>query len=62
MKTYIIEDLDIIKKVTGKDAYKKIILHIDNRRKDAKYESDYTLYDLTERVDYNRTKILVENI
>lgn len=60
MKIYIIENLDIIKKITGKDIYKKIILRINNRKKEAKYESDYTLYELTERLDYDRTKSLVE--
>jgi hypothetical protein len=60
MQTYIIDDFDKIMKITGRSIYKKIILHVDDKKKDAKFESDYTLYDLTERVDYKKTKLLLE--
>ena len=60
MNTYIIEDLDTIKTITGKDIYKKIILHVDNNNKEAKYESDYTLFELTERSDYSKIQLLLE--
>lgn len=59
MNTYIIDDLSIIIKITGKDIYKKIILHIDEENRVAKYESDYTLFELTERVDYNKVRSIL---
>lgn len=62
MSTYIIDNFDTIKIITGKSIYKKIVLHIDDKNKIAKYESDYTLYELTERLDYNKVKLLVRNI
>ncbi|MDD2434697.1 MAG: hypothetical protein PHO63_00380 [Bacilli bacterium] len=64
MSTYIIKDKNIIKKLTGKEIYNRILLHIDLVEKTAKYESDYTLYELTERLKYNSAiKILKdENI
>lgn len=60
MKTYIIDNLDIIKAITGKDVYKKIILHVDDKKKIAKYESDYTSYELTERADYDKVLKIIE--
>lgn len=62
MKTYIIDDFDTIVKITGKNVYKKIILHINDKKREVKYESDYTLFELTERLDYNKTRLLVANI
>lgn len=53
MITYIIEDLNIIKLITGKENYRKILLHINHDNKTARYESDYTLFELTETLNYN---------
>jgi predicted polyphosphate/ATP-dependent NAD kinase len=61
MITYIIADFGTIKGITGKDIYKKIILHLDNKKKEAKYESDFTLFELTEKLDYSKVKLILEN-
>ncbi len=62
MNTYIIDNIDIIKEITGKSIYNKIIIHIDIDKKEAKYESDYTLYELTERLDYFKVQSLLNDI
>lgn len=60
MKSYIIKDLAVIKKITGKD-YQKIIVHINLKDKTAKYETDHTLFELTETVDYHKVEFLLDN-
>jgi hypothetical protein len=60
VKTYIIVNLDTIKAITGKDLYKKIILHLNTKKRVAKYESDYTSYELTERADYDKVLKIIE--
>jgi chromosome condensin MukBEF ATPase and DNA-binding subunit MukB len=62
MTTYVIDDLEVIKKITGRDIYKKIVLHVDSQKKEAKYESDYTLFELTERLDYDMVVSIMNNI
>jgi hypothetical protein len=52
MVSYIIRDIDLIVKLTNKDYYHMIILHLDKSNKKATYESDYTLFELTEKIDY----------
>ncbi len=59
MSTYIIDDKKIIKELIGHDNYNMIIIHIDELEKTVFYESDYTLYELIEKISYNDTiKIL----
>lgn len=53
MNTYIIRDKNAIMKLTGITIYNRIILHLDNEQKTVKYETDYTLFELTERLDYD---------
>ena len=62
MNTYIIDSVDVIEKITGKDIYKKIILHVNSSKREAKYESDYTLYELTEKSDYFKVQSLLNDI
>lgn len=52
MYTHIIRDKNAIMKLTGNPRYNRIILHLDNEQKLVKYEADYTLFELTERLDY----------
>lgn len=52
MTTYIIDNSDIIKNITGKEVYKKKILYVNSSKIESNFESDYTLYELTERLEY----------
>ena len=52
MITHIVKDSKIIKKLTG-HKYNLILLHLDHDKKEAKYQSDYTLFELTERLNYD---------
>jgi hypothetical protein len=53
MITHIIRDLGIIRKLTGKENHKLILLHLNHDKREAKYQSDYTLFELTEALNYN---------
>ena len=62
MITYIIRDLDVIRKLTGKDNYRVIKLHLDEEKKEVKYESDYTLFELTEKLNYAEAIKIIKKI
>ena len=53
LNTYIIRDKDTIIKLTGNPRYNRILIHLDNEQKIVKYEADYTLFELTERLEYD---------
>lgn len=59
MITYLIWNLNVIRELTAKDNYNIIILHLNKDKKEATYEADYTLFELTERADYDKaTKVM----
>jgi predicted nucleic acid-binding protein len=62
MKTYIIKDSNIIMSLINDNRVNQIVLHIDSKKKIAKYESDYTLYELTLRTNYNKTIELLKQL
>lgn len=54
MTTHIITNTDIIEKLTNDIRINKMILHLNSKKKIAKYESDYTLFELTIPIDYDK--------
>lgn len=55
MTTHIITNTDVIEKLTNDIRINKMILHLNSKKKIAKYESDYTLFELTIPIDYEKT-------
>lgn len=62
LNTYIIRDKDIIMKLTGNSRYNRILLHLDNEQKVVKFEADYTLFELTERLEYNHVISIIKEL
>lgn len=62
MNTYIVRDKEAIIRLTGNPRYNRILLHLDNEHKIVKYESDYTLFELTERLDYDYTVMVIREL
>lgn len=62
MNTYIIRDKDTIMKLTGNPKYNRILLHLDNEQKIVRYEADYTLFELTERLNYDYVIRLIKEL
>lgn len=60
MKLFVIDDIVFIKELTKRDNIKKMILRVDYDKKKARFESDFTLFDLTENLDYIHTVSLLE--
>jgi hypothetical protein len=48
--------------LTGNPRYSRILLHLDNEHKIVKYEADYTLYELTERLEYNHVISIIKEL
>lgn len=62
LSTYIIRDKDAILKLTGNPRYNRILLHLDYEQKIVKYEADYTLFELTERLEYDRVISIIKEL
>ena len=62
LNTYIIRDKDTIIKLTGNPRYNRILIHLDNEQKIVKYEADYTLFELTERLEYDHVISIIKEL
>lgn len=62
MKTYIITDSIIIKNLTSDSRINKMLLHLDYEKKIANYECDYTLFELTLSVNYDKAISLLKQL
>jgi hypothetical protein len=62
MKTCIITNSAIIKEITNNTRISKMFLHLDSKKKIAKYECDYTLYELTLIVNYDKAMELLKQL